>query len=77
MMTPIVFVGGDPYVMDDEGNLTRKRYFYGNSTDCTFSGEVITDFPHIELAHNADEIYLMDTRQVFLFDEDTKTGLPQ
>ena len=77
MMTLIKFIDGDPHRLDDDGKATGQTFFYCKSTDCTFSGDVITNFPHMENARNADPIYLIDTCQVFMFDEDSMTGLPQ
>lgn len=78
MMTPIQYIGGDPHVIDSEGNAKRQTQFFCKSSDCTFAGDgVLTKFPKMDLAHNADPIYMMDTKELFLFDEDTKTGLPQ
>ena len=78
MMTPIIYINGDPHVLHEDGSTSRQTQFFCKSTDCTIAGDgVLTVFPDMEKAHNADPIYLMDTKEIFLFDEDTKTGLPQ
>lgn len=78
MMTPIIYINGDPHILHDDGSTTPQTQFFCRSEDCTIDGGgYLTEFPKMELAHNADPIYLMDTKKVFLFAEDTKTGLPQ
>ena len=78
MTTPIVYINGDPHVLHEDGATTPQLQFFTKTTECTITGDgVLTKFPKMELAHNADPIYMMDTQEVFLFDEESKVGLPQ
>lgn len=78
MMTLIQYVDGDPHVLDATGEMTRQTQFFCKTKDVTIDGNGrMTAFPLMEMAHNADPIYLMDTGDVFMFDEEDRVGLKQ
>jgi hypothetical protein len=78
MTSLIQYINGDPHVIDADGNARRQGQFFTKTTECTIASDgVLTVFPRMSEARNADPIYMMDTKELFLFDEDTQTGLPQ
>lgn len=66
MITRIIEIDGDDYVVLPGGDVRRHGVFYGLYTDVK-----PTD------ANNADIFYEMDTKKVFLFDAENKVWLEQ
>lgn len=54
------------YFHDEDGNLCKRRYYWGKSTDTKPTN-----------CNNADTFYEMDTQKTFLFDEDEAVWLEQ
>lgn len=67
MITRIKIIRGEDYVVRDNGDLRRRGEFYGKSSDTK----------PVNGVNNADLFYEMDTKKVFLFDEDGKTWIEQ
>ena len=67
MITRIKIIRGEDYVVRDNGDLRRRGEFYGKSSDTK----------PVNGVNNADLFYEMDTKKVFLFDEDNKTWIEQ
>lgn len=67
MITRTKIIRGEYYVIRDNGDLRRRGEFYGKSYDSK----------PINGVNNADLFYEMDTRKVFLYDEDGKTWIEQ
>ena len=67
MITRTTKIEGEDYVVRDNGDLRRRGEFYGKSSDTK----------PVNGVNNADLFYEMDTKKVFLFDEDGKTWIEQ
>jgi hypothetical protein len=67
MITIATKIEGEDYVVVPGGDLRRRGEFYGKSTDTK----------PVDGVNNADIFYEMDTKRVFLFDEDGKTWIEQ
>ncbi len=67
MITQVIAIEGEPYVICPNGDLCRRAEYYGKSTD---------EKP-VEGVNNADIFYEMDTKKVFLFDAENKVWLEQ
>ena len=67
MITQATKIDGEDYVILSGGDLRRRGEFYGKSTDAKPVDDV----------NNADIFYEMDTKKVFLFDEDNKKWIEQ
>lgn len=67
MITRTKIIRGEYYVIRDNGDLRRRGEFYGKSSDAK----------PINGVNNADLFYEMDTRKVFLYDEDAKIWIEQ
>lgn len=66
MITRVTKFEGEEYVITD-GDIRRRGEFYGKSTDTK----------PVNGVNNADLFYEMDTKKVFLFDEDNKKWIEQ
>ena len=67
MITRATKIDGEDYVIMDNGDLRRRGEFYGKSADTK----------PVDGVNNADIFYEMDTKKVFLFDEDNKKWIEQ
>ena len=67
MMTRAIKFDGEDYVITDNGDIRKRGEFYGKSSDT----KPVTG------VNNADIFYEMDTKKVFLFDEDDKKWIEQ
>lgn len=67
MFTKIVKINGDDFCCVDGKKTSRRAEYYGLSTDTK----------PVDGVKNADIFYEMDTKKVFMFDEQNKTWLEQ
>lgn len=67
MITKIVKINGDDFRCSTDGDTCRRAEYYGKSTDTKPTDGV----------KNTDIFYEMDTKKLFLFDEDNGAWLEQ
>lgn len=67
MITKVIQIDGSEHEILANGDVCKLVTYYGKSTDVK----------PIEGVNNAERFYEMDTRAVFMFDEDSKTWLAQ
>lgn len=67
MITPIIYIDGDPHIVRADGDSERQTQYFGLSTDTKPVTNVL----------NAEIFYEMDTKKAFLFDESNKKWLEQ
>lgn len=67
MITRVMEIDGESYVVLPGGDLCKRAEFYGKSTDTK----------PMDGVNNADIFYEMDTKKVFLFDAENKQWLEQ
>lgn len=67
MITRIVRINGDEFVTLPAGECCRRAEYYGNSSDTK----------PVDGVKNAEAFYEMDTKKLFLFDEQNKVWLAQ
>ena len=67
MITQVMRIEGEDYIVLPDGDLTKRAEYYGKSTDTK----------PIDGVNNADILYEMDTKKVFLFDADKGIWLEQ
>ena len=67
MITRVTKIDGDDYIFMNNGDVRKRGEFYGKSTDTK----------PVNGVNNADLFYEMDTKKVFLFDEDNKKWIEQ
>lgn len=67
MITRVFEIGGDDHVLCPGGEVCKRAEYYGKSTDTK----------PVEGVKNADVFYEMDTKKVFLFDEERGVWLAQ
>ena len=63
MVTKVVEINGSKYIYIDNKAFCRHAEYYGKSTD----------IKPVEGVNNSDVFYEMDTKKVFLFDEESQT----
>ena len=66
MITRVTKIEGEDYVITG-GDIRRRGEFYGKSTDTK----------PVDGVYNADIFYEMDTKKIYLFDEQNKDWLEQ
>lgn len=67
MITPIVYISGDPHIVQANGAAHRQTHYFGLSSDAK----------PVEGVRNSEVFYEMDTKAVYLFDEANKVWLEQ
>lgn len=67
MITCAVYVDGDRHVENADRKLVRHPEFYGLSTDTKPTTDVL----------NASVFYEMDTKKIYMFDEENSRWLEQ
>jgi hypothetical protein len=67
MIIRVTKIDGEDYVITANGDICKRGEFYGKSTDTK----------PVDNVKNADIFYEMDTKRVFLFDEDGETWIEQ
>lgn len=67
MITRVIGIGGNAHILYSNGYNCKRSEYYGKSTDTKPTDGV----------KNADIFYEMDTKKVYLFDEDGKAWLEQ
>ena len=67
MVTKIIEIGGNKIAIEQDGTLRKVSEYYGKSGDEKPANG----------AKNADIFYEMDTKKVFMFDEDGSAWLEQ
>lgn len=67
MVTKVITIEGESYVVMPDGDLCKRVEHYGKSTDTK----------PVDGVNNADIFYEMDTQKVFLFDAENKKWLEQ
>ncbi len=67
MITQVISIEGEPFVICPGGDLCRRAEYYGLSTDTK----------PVEGVNNADIFYEMDTGKVFLFDAENGVWVEQ
>lgn len=67
MITKVIQIDGSDFRIRPDGDVCKVATYYGKSTDVK----------PIDDIQNADVFYEMDTRAVYLFDEEGKEWLPQ
>jgi hypothetical protein len=67
MITRVIEIDGEAYVILPGGDLCKRAELYGKSTDTK----------PVNSVNNSDIFYEMDTKKVFLFDAQNKQWLEQ
>lgn len=67
MITRATRIAGEDYVILPSRDIRKRGEYYGKSTDTK----------PVDGVNNADIFYEMDTKKVFLFDEEKKLWLEQ
>lgn len=67
MITRIVRINGDNFISHPGGECCRHAEYYGKSTDTK----------PVEGVKNAEIFYEMDTKKIFMFDEENAVWLEQ
>lgn len=67
MITLVMEIEGESYVVLPGGDLCKRAEYYGKSTDTK----------PVNGVNNSDIFYEMDTKKVFLFDKDASVWLEQ
>ena len=67
MITNVIQIDGSEHAIKQNGDVRKVVTAYGKSTDAKPTGGYL----------NGDRFYEMDTKKVFMFDEDTHTWLEQ
>lgn len=67
MITKVITIEGEDYIVLPDGDLTKRVEYYGTSTDTK----------PVDGVNNADMFYEMDTKKLFLFDAENKKWLEQ
>ena len=67
MITKIVRINGDNFVTLARGEIRRPVEFYGKSSDTK----------PVDGVKNAETFYEMDTKKLFMFDEDDRKWIEQ
>lgn len=67
MITQVMEIDGEAYVILPGGGLCKRGELYGKSTDTK----------PVNGVNNSDIFYEMDTKKVFLFDKDASVWLEQ
>lgn len=67
MITRLMEIEGESYIVLPGGDLCKRAEYYGKSTDTK----------PVYGVNNSDIFYEMDTKKVFLFDKDASVWLEQ
>lgn len=68
MVTPVINIDGDDYLVRPDKTRIRQETYWGKSTDVK---------PIDDKVHNADLFFEFDTGKVYVYDEEDKIWLLQ